>query len=304
MRKLIIIISLLIFGFALSYDEETYIFDIEYSKEFEVPIMEYPSSFYNLYFRLPHPSTNEKLEITTKYAIDDHYKGNYICGYAKYPTDEELKKESIDANCQISSKEYESKDKAYRKLIYSFDQFSSGVTYLVIKINMNSEFKYLSVLVSPYKKREKKIEREIEYDKEVIIDSETLRYTEKHFIFNTESKNGNGESMTIKLHKDDINDFIIALCGVKNLEDEYYTDIRQFMSPTGAKDDGEYKIYKYSYTQIAGEPKYLFISIMSMNNYELEYFSFTLNSASTFPSSYSSGLSLGIITLITILSLL
>ena len=69
---------------------------------------------------------------------------------------------------------------------------------------MYSEFKFLSVLVSPYKRSQKMIMKSIEYDKEVIIDSETLSNSESSFMFNTESKNGSGESMTIKLHKDDV----------------------------------------------------------------------------------------------------
>ena len=165
---------------------------------------------------------------------------------------------------------------------------------------MNSELNYLSVLVSPYKERQKMIMKAIEYDKELIIDSETLSNTDKRFIFNTESKNGNGESMTIKLHKDDVNDFMITLVGIKSLEDvtkdpPTYTDSRVFMSPSDSNDDGEYKKYNYRYTQLSTETKYLYIMAMSKDNYELKYFSFTLNSGSPFPNSSSSRLSFGLI---------
>ena len=137
------------------------------------------------------------------------------------------------------------------------------------------------------------IMRAIEYDKELIIDSETLSNTDKYFIFNTESKNGNQESMTIKLHKDDVNDFMISLIGIRSLEDLYknpptYTDMRAFIQPTDSNDDGVFKKYNYRYTQLASETKYLYIMAMSKDNYELKYFSFTLNS-------FSSGLSFGII---------
>ena len=146
------------------------------------------------------------------------------------------------------------------------------------------------------------IMKAIEYDKELIIDSETLSNTDKHFIFNTESRNGNTESMTIKLHKNDINDFMISLFGLKSLEDieknpPSYTDMRLFDSPSDTNYDGEYEKYNYRYTQLSSEAKYLYIVVKSMDNYELKYFSFTLNS-------FSSGLSFGIISLITILSLL
>ena len=102
---------------------------------------------------------------------------------------------------------------------------------------MYSELNYLSVLVSPYKERQKMIMKAIEYDKELIIDSETLSNTDKYFIFNTESKNGNQESMTIKLHKDDVNDFMITLVGIKNLEDiqnisPSYENARLFRAPS------------------------------------------------------------------------
>jgi len=302
MRKLTIFITLLIIGFTLSSDDAIYIFDMTYSKEFVVPKAGLPSSWYYLYFRLPHPSTNEKLAVTTKYSENHDDYSMDICGYTKYPTDEELKSGSLDGNCNWLHSDYDLKDGEYTKFVYPFDKFSSGVTYIVIKMRMYSELNYLSVLVSPYKERQKMIMKAIEYDKELIIDSETLSNTDKYFIFNTESKNGNGESMTIKLHKDDVNDFMITLVGIKSLEDltknpPTYTDMRSFMSPTDSNDEGEYKKYNYRYTQIASETKYLYIMAMSMDNYELKYFSFTLNS-------FSSGLSLGIISLITILSLL
>ena len=242
MRKLTIFITLLIIGFTLSSDD-IYIFDMTYSKEFVVPNTGLPSSWYYLYFRLPHPYTNENLAVTTKYSNDyDDYSMN-ICGYTKFPTDEELKSGSLDGDCDWLHSDHELKDGEYTKFIYPFDKFSNGVTYIVIKIKMHSEFNYLSVLVSPYKERQKIIMRAIEYDKELIIDSETLSNTDKHFIFNTESKNGNGESMTIKLHKDDVNDFMISLIGIKSLEDltknpPTYTDMRSFMSPTDSNDEG------------------------------------------------------------------
>ena len=46
---------------------------------------------------------------------------------------------------------------------------------------MRSEFKYFSVLVSPYKEIQKMIKRAIEYDEELIIDSETLSNSRKYF---------------------------------------------------------------------------------------------------------------------------
>lgn len=42
-----------------------------YSKEFEVPNKEFPSSSYNLYFRLAYPYINENLAVTTKYPKDN-----------------------------------------------------------------------------------------------------------------------------------------------------------------------------------------------------------------------------------------
>ena len=47
------IISLLFIGFALSWSYKTYIFDINYLQEFEVPNKGFPSQNFNLYFRLP-----------------------------------------------------------------------------------------------------------------------------------------------------------------------------------------------------------------------------------------------------------
>ena len=69
------------------------------------------------------------------------------------------------------------------------------------------------------------------------------------------------------------------------------------MSPNETKEDGEYKIYKYPYTQLASETKILYIMIISIGNYDLKYFSFILNSG-------REGLSGGIIALIVILSII
>ena len=103
--------------------------------------------------------------------------------------------------------------------------------------------------------------------------------------------------MTIKLHKDDVNDLMVILAGLKSLDDinkidPSYENARLFMAPSETEDDGEYKIYKYKYAQLTSEAKYLYIVITSDDNYELQYFSFTLNSG---------GLSGGVIALIVIL---
>ena len=297
MRKMNIIISLLIIGIVLS-DDKTYIFDMTFLQEFPVPNKGFPSSGYNLYFRLPCPSSNEDLAVTIKYHNDHDDYSIHACGYTKKPTDEELKKGTDSGNCNYLHEDITKKGKGYTKFIYDVDSYYiSEATYLVVKINMYSEFKFLSVLVSPYKRSQKMIMKSIEYDKEVIIDSETLSNSESSFMFNTESKNGSGESMTIKLHKDDVNDFMVTLVGIKNLEDiqkisPSSENTRLFRAPSETKDDGEYKIYEYKYAQLTSETKYLYIMIVSIDSYELQYFSFTLNSG---------GLSGGVIALIVIL---
>ena len=296
MRKLNIIISLLIIGIVLS-DAQIYIFDITYLQEFSVPNKGFPSSSYGLYFRLPCPSVNENLAVTIKY--HDEYDDYNIraCGYTKKPTDEELKKSTDWSRCYMLVKDNYRKGKGYKKFIYEvYSFYIREATYLVVKIEMRSEFKFLSVLVSPYKSQNV-IMKSIEYDKEVIIDSETLSNSESRFMFNTESKNGSGESMTIKLHKDDVNDLMVILAGLKSLDDinkidPSYENTRLFRAPSETEDDGEYKIYKYKYSQLTSEAKYLYIVIKSDEHYELQYFSFTLNSG---------GLSGGVIALIVIL---
>ena len=297
MRKLNIIISLLIIGIVLS-DDQIYIFDITYLQEFSVPNKGFPSNSYDLYFRLPCPSVNEDLAVTIKYHDEYDDYSIHACGYTNKPTDEELKKGTDSGRCDWLHEDTTKKGKGYTKFIYEVDSYYiSEATYLVVKIHMSSEFKFLSVLVSPYKRSQKMIMKSIEYDKEVIIDSETLSNSESSFMFNTESKNGNKESMTIKLHKDDVNDFMVTLVGIKNLEDiqkisPSSENTRLFRAPSETKDDGEYKIYEYKYAQLTSETKYLYIMIVSIDSYELQYFSFTLNSG---------GLSGGVIALIVIL---
>ena len=248
MRKLNIIISLLIIGIVLS-DDQIYIFDIAYLQEFSVPNKGFPSNSYDLYFRLPCPSVNEDLAVTIKYHDEYDDYSIHACGYTNKPTDEELKKGTDSGRCDWLHEDTTKKGKGYTKFIYKVDSYYiSEATYLVVKIDMSSEFKFLSVLVSPYKRSQKMIMKSIEYDKEVIIDSETLSNSESSFMFNTESKNGSGESMTIKLHKDDVNDFMVTLVGIKNLEDiqkisPSSENTRFFRAPSETKDDGEYKIY-------------------------------------------------------------
>ena len=105
--------------------------------------------------------------------------------------------------------------------------------------------------------------------------------------------------MTIKLHKDDVNDLGIILFGIINLSDisevNPYNFYKEFISPDKTKDDGDYKIYEYSYLQIPSEIESLTIFINLIDNYKLKYFSFILNSAV---------LSDGIIALIVILSII
>ena len=112
MGKLKIIISLLFIGFALSWSYKTYIFDINYLQEFEVPNKGFPSDdHFNLYFRLPCPSVNSKLSLTTKYYDDyDNYDTN-ICSYTKKPTDEELTADTDSGDCERLHKDYKTKDK-------------------------------------------------------------------------------------------------------------------------------------------------------------------------------------------------
>ena len=120
MKKLNIIISLLIIGFVLS-DDQIYIFDIAYLQEFSVPNKGFPSSDYNLYFRLPCPSSNEDLTVKIKYHNDyDNYRLD-ICGYTKKPTDEELKKGTDSGNCHWLTEDNTRKGNGYTKFIYNVD---------------------------------------------------------------------------------------------------------------------------------------------------------------------------------------
>ena len=301
MNKLTIIISLLIFGFVLNLDEEIYIYDITYLEEFEVPNNKEFNSSYYLYFRMPYPSTSEKLELTTKYLGD--YEGKYqldFCGYTKKPTDEELKENSIYGRCNWIYTEYKLKDKTYSRFMYPLDQYKE-VAYVVIKLQVLSEFKNLFILVSPYKKRQKIYYSEIEYNKEVIIDSDTLSGVSLSYTFETKYEKGDEESIIIKLHKDDINDLFINLYGhdIKRgniINEQKITDTRLFKTPGETKEDGEYKIYNYTYTRLSSKTNYLTIDISSYNNYELKYFSLTL---------YSTGSnSLGIIIILIVILVL
>ena len=86
-----------------------------------MPNDEFPNIKYNLYFRLPYPSTNENLALITRYSVnDDNYEAQ-VCGYKKYPTDEELKKGPDDGYCSLITSDHKIKEGIYTKFIYLID---------------------------------------------------------------------------------------------------------------------------------------------------------------------------------------
>ena len=216
--------------------------------------------------------------------------------FSESPTDDDIKNQR--GTSENLHNDYEVKEGSYTKFIYPIEDLSN-VKYLVIYLDVYSDLKYLSVLVSSYKKKESSLMKEIAYNKEYILDSETLSNYKGYFMFWFAIENNENAAINIKLHKDDTNDFMISLLGtivnpseMKDQSDAIET--RVFMGPDSKTTDSDYIIYKYAYTKLKDTCKYVLINAISKEDYIYRYMSIIVSkdSNSNSGSSKLSGLNI------------
>ena len=188
MKTSYIIIILCIFGYISNLEEDqSIIYDIQYSSEYEVNVKDfsegYIPAYTNLYFRLKI-NPNDKMAITLKTLQSNSYSFSSIDVYefSHKPSDEEAKQRY--GNSQWLHSEVESKFGNYVSGIYPLDYFrSTDTNYVVIYLNLNYKLHYLSILVSSYKEKNKMYSKELSYNEEFEMDSNTLSNTETFFCF-------------------------------------------------------------------------------------------------------------------------
>ena len=117
--------------------------------------------------------------------------------------------------------------------------------------------------------------KEISYNEEFEMDSDTLSNTETYFLFSLDSKNRDNEAVIIKLSKDEEPNFIIGLIGLKTKTliptQSDMVDIRTFFAPDSNTTDSKYATYKYEYSKLKDKVVYEYIQIHS--DYSYSYFS-------------------------------
>ena len=188
MKASYIIIILCIFGYISNLEEDqSIIYDIQYSSEYEVNVKDFTEGYIpystKLYFRLKI-NPNDKMAITLKTLQSDSYSFSSLDVYefSQKPSDEQAKQGS--GSSQWLHSDVESKSGIYKLGIYPFKDFSSTDTnYVVINLDINNDLHYLSILVSSYKEKNKMLTQELSYNEEYEIDSNTLSNTLTNFFF-------------------------------------------------------------------------------------------------------------------------
>ena len=227
----------------------------------------------NLIFRLKVDS-NEKLGVTLK-IVEQYYMlfKVYAMGFSEYPNEEDI----INAqykykNLHLDSEKWEGK---LNKIVFPIEEFTDA-KYLVIYIRLHTNLQYLSILVSPYKKKEPLFFKEITYNQELILDSETLNNYESAFLLWFKNENLEDGIVKIKLHKDDINDLLIFLVGTEDrpqlpFNNSNIIEYRFFISSSNTT-DSNYITYKYNYIKFQEKSKYIVLTALSMWS-DFKYFS-------------------------------
>ncbi len=180
-----ILIILCIFGYILSL--EPFLYDIQYSSEYEVNVKDFSEGYIpystKLYFRLKI-NPNDKMAVTLKTLQSDYFSLSTlkVFEFSERPSDQEAKKGY--GTSQYLHSDIESKSGNYESCIYPFDEFSSTNTnYIVLGIDVDDNLHYLSILVSSYKEKNKMLTQELSYNEEYEIDSNTLSNTLTNFFF-------------------------------------------------------------------------------------------------------------------------
>ena len=264
----------LIFGYIISIEYNYRIYDIIYSAEYIVDVEKEPLSPQNyLFFRLKVDS-NEKLGVTVK-IVEQYFMlfNVHIIGFSEYPNEKDI----INAqykykNLHLDSEKWEGK---LNKIVFPIEEFTDA-KYLVIYIRLHTNLQYLSILVSPYKKKEPLFYKEITYNQELILDSETLNNYESAFLLWFKNENLEDGIVKIKLHKDDINDLLIFLVGTEDRPQLPFNNSNiienSFFFSSSNTTDSNYITYKYHYLKFHEKSKYIVLNAASfMSNFK--YFS-------------------------------
>jgi len=280
MKSSCIIIILCIFGYISNLEAgQSAIYDIQYSSEYEVNVKDFTEGYIpystKLYFRLKI-NPNDKMAITLKTLQSDSYSFSSLDVYefSQKPSDEQAKQHS--GSSQWLHSEEKRKSGNYISGIYPFEDFwSTDTTYVVIYLDIYDDLHYLSILVSSYKEKSKMFSKELSYNEEFEMDSNTLSNTETYFLFYLDAKNRDNEAIIIKLYKDEEPNFMINLVGLKTKSlipsQSDMIDTRSFLAPESNTTDSKYSIYKYGYSKLKDDVVFLYIQIFS--DYSYNYFS-------------------------------
>ena len=280
MQASYIIIILCIFGYISNLEEDqSIIYDIQYSSEYEVNVKDfsegYIPAYTKLYFRLKiNPNDKMAITLTTLQSNSYSFSSIDVYEFSHKPSDEEAK-ERFGSSQWLHSRENR-KSGNYVSGIYPFEDFRNKDTnYVVIYLNLNYKLHYLSILVSSYKEKNKMYSKEISYNEEFEMDSDTLSNTETYFLFSLDSKNRDNEAVIIKLYKNEEPNFIIGLIGLKTKTliptQSDMVEMRTFFAPDSNTTDSKYATYKYEYSKLKDKVVYEYIQIHS--DYSYSYFS-------------------------------
>ena len=266
----------LIFGYIISIENNNRIYDIIYSAEYIVDVEKVDfSSENNLFFRLKVDS-NEKMELKLEVKGTYSLKNVKALGFSEYPYEEDI----INAKSKFQQFTTYMRlgDEKDSETFFPIEGFTDP-KYLVIYISTSSSLQYLSILVSPSStpnRRESLLFKEIKYNQEFIVDSETLNNYESCFSLWFKNENLEDGVIKIKLHKDDVNDLMIFLLGTENPPQRVLnnSDILEYrlISENTNTTDSNYTTYKYNYKKFTEKSKYIVFSATSFMS-RFKYFS-------------------------------
>lgn len=288
-----LIICLYIIGYVFSLGEVyNTLFDCEFRKEYVVNMESFPNGYIpdrtTLYFRIP---INKKKQngVTIKLLKDEDNPFHLdFYFFSKKPTDSEAMIGSSEH--EWTSNDLTEKGEKYTKYTYPIDDDRYTGNYIVVHLETEDDYNFISILVSSYERKEYYI-KEVEYNAEHIIEK-LSNYNFNYFQFYLKSQNNENETIRIKLYKDDsafVDDINIRYYGLTVSPTQYkdssqIVDMGFFYKFTLNETDNNYIKYYYDYSQLKEEAKYIYVEVFNYHN--LKYFSIGIgNNISDSPDS-------------------
>ena len=246
-------------------------YDINYGSEFEINSKDFPEGYIprsTVILRLKVNNINVNDELRLKQLKSDRFSYTMMCAYFydHFPSDNEARNEYGYKDNELMEWNSKEEDLIYHENFYTFAKAYTA-TYLVIKTNLLIDINYLSVLVSKKTRRVTYL-KDIQYNDEFILDSQTLENYKPPFTFYLRYKDEGKQTIKIKLNNDlEVDDMflILNLFNADAKDINYLIESRKLYQPVSIDYDNKFnkKVYTYTYDKLDDSVILISISIQS-----------------------------------------